>query len=76
MSDVLERVAQILKDQLRDVDHQTLKSDPNRPRWYNTAQWARNTMVTQRLLLSKSPRGVWEISEAGRKYLRTNTGTA
>jgi hypothetical protein len=74
MSQVLDHVGDLMKDQLQDVDHQSLKSDPNKPRWNNTAQWARNTMVTQKLLLSKSPRGVWEISEAGRKYLRNKTG--
>lgn len=72
MSQVLESVGKIMKDQLREVDHLHLKSEPNKPRWYNTAQWTRNTMVIQRLLL-KGQRGIWEISEAGRKYLRSET---
>ncbi len=71
MHQVLDRVGEMMKGALRDVDHQPLKSDPHSPRWKNTAQWARNTMVADKLLLSKSPRGVWELSEAGRRYLQS-----
>ncbi len=38
-------------------------------RWHNTAQWARRHMVDEGLLRDDSPRGVWEMTEAGRKYL-------
>ncbi len=34
--------------------------------WRNSAQWARNSMVQEGLLKADSPRGVWNISEAGR----------
>jgi hypothetical protein len=71
MQQVLERVGAAMKDQLRDVDYESLKSDPTHPRWNNTAQWARNTMVTNGLLKNNSPRGVWEITAAGKEYLRT-----
>jgi hypothetical protein len=72
MQQVLETVGSAMKDQLREVDYQSLKSDPGHPRWHNTAQWARNTMVREGLLKNNSPRGVWEITAAGRKNLRTN----
>lgn len=72
MQQVLEKVGAMMKDQLRDVDHQSLKSDPGHPRWNNTAQWARNTMVADGLLKNNSPRGVWEITAAGRERLRTS----
>jgi hypothetical protein len=70
MQQVLEKVGAAMKTQLRDVDYQPLKSDPSRPRWNNTAQWARNTMVADGLLKNNSPRGVWEITAAGREHLR------
>jgi hypothetical protein len=70
---VLEKVGAALRGQLRDVDSQSLKSDPTRPRWNNTAQLARNTMVADGLLKNNSPRGVWEITAAGRERLRTST---
>jgi hypothetical protein len=70
MSEVLDRVLQSMKGMLRDVDYEPLASDPDMPRWKNTAQWARNSMVREGLLRSNSPRGVWEISDAGVKFLR------
>lgn len=59
-----------MKEILRDVDFEPLASDPHNPRWRNAAQWARNSMVNEGLLKSGSPRGVWEITEKGREYLK------
>ena len=56
---------------LRDVDFQPLASDPELPRWRNTGQWARNALVKQGLMRRDSPRGVWEISDAGHRYLES-----
>jgi len=66
---VLDKVHQIMKGVLKPVDEEPLKSEPHTPRWRNAAQWARNSMVNDGLLEADSPRGVWEISEAGREYL-------
>jgi hypothetical protein len=76
MQRILEKVGAAMKGQLRDVDYEPLKSDPSRPRWNNTAQWARNTMVAEGLLKNNSPRGVWEITAAGRKELRASESVA
>jgi len=69
MNDVLVLVEKSMKGTLKKVDYEPLASDPEMLRWRNSAQWARNTMVTQGLLKSTSPRGTWEISQAGRKTL-------
>ncbi|GIW83286.1 MAG: hypothetical protein KatS3mg105_5093 [Gemmatales bacterium] len=69
LGDVLDRVHEMMRDILRDVDFQPLASDPALPRWRNAAQWARNSMCREGLLKNDSPRGIWEISEAGRRYL-------
>jgi len=69
MRDVLDKVEKIMKDTLKPVDFEPLASDPDNPRWRNAAQWARNTMVNEGLLKNDSPRGFWEISDTGRKYL-------
>jgi hypothetical protein len=69
--DVLDRVYDIMKNSLKPVDEKPLPSDPNTPRWRNTACWAREHMVREGLLKSDSPRGIWEISEAGRKWLES-----
>lgn len=66
---VVDNVLPFVKDQLKDVDYEPIRSDPNRPRWRNTAHWARNSMVEQGLLKDDSPRGVWEISDKGRRWL-------
>lgn len=70
MHDVLAKVGEAMKPVLRDVDYQPLASDPDMPRWRNAAQWARYSMVKEGLLKADSPRGIWEITNAGRDYLR------
>ena len=73
--EVLERVEGRMRGQLSDADHQSLPSTPGTSRWYNTAQWSRNTMVNEGLLHSGSPRGTWEITAAGRDYLRKHSAS-
>jgi restriction system protein len=67
--EVLPQVEKMVRAELSDADYQHLPSTPNMPRWYNTAQWARHSMVQEGLLRDDSPRGTWEISKAGRRYL-------
>jgi len=69
MGDVLNKVEEEMRTQLNAYDRQPLPSDPTQTRWRNTAQWARNAMVKEGLLSATSPRGVWEITQAGRKWL-------
>ena len=69
MGQVLDRVLQSMRGTLKNVDYEPLASDPDMPRWKNAAQWARNSMVKEGLLRSNSPRGVWEISDAGIRFL-------
>lgn len=40
-------------------------------RWRNTARWRRNALVKLGFLRTDSPRGIWEISETGRAWLKT-----
>lgn len=70
-SEVLDIVYEAVKDILKPLDLEKLPSG-NDLRWRNTAQWARNTMVSKGLLRSDSRRGFWEISEKGKDYLREN----
>ena len=70
MQAVLEKVYETMKPILKDVDHQPLASDPDMPRWRNSAQWARNTMRQEGLIKDDSPHGTWEISEAGRQRIK------
>ncbi|MCC6826499.1 MAG: winged helix-turn-helix domain-containing protein [Acidobacteria bacterium] len=70
MGEVLDKVLVKMKSTLKDVDYEPLASDPEGPRWKNAAQWARNTMVKNGMMRNDSPRGVWEITEKGKEFLR------
>jgi len=69
VADVLDRVGKKMKGVLKDVDYEPLASNSDNPRWRNAAQWARNTMVNEGLLKNDSPRGIWELTETGYKWL-------
>ncbi len=65
--DVLEGVYKKMKPTLKPADHEKLPS--GEVRWRKGVQWERKKMVDDGLLKSESPRGVWELSEKGRKEL-------
>lgn len=69
VGEVLERIGTRMKSLLTPYDHESLRSDPDIVRWRNTAQWCRLALVQEGLMRRDSPRGIWEISEAGRKWL-------
>ena len=74
MDVVLERVQALMGDQLNAHDLDTF-ADGKTIRWRNTAQWARNTLREEGLIRDDTPRGIWGISEAGRKWLKAQTGS-
>jgi hypothetical protein len=69
VSKVLDRVGTKMKSQLTKHDMEPLPSNPKEMRWRNTAQWCRVTMVNEGLLKGDSPRGVWEVTAAGKRAL-------
>lgn len=69
MGDVLDRVHDLISETLKPVDYERLNSGSRPIRWRNTAQFARNALKDDGLLSESSPHGIWEISDAGRKYL-------
>ena len=70
MNKVLEVVERKMKGVLNEYDYKRLASEPHEIRWKNTAQWCRNTLVREGLLRADSPRGIWEISEKGRRWIK------
>jgi predicted nucleic acid-binding protein len=66
---VLNRVGEKMKGLLKPLDYETHKSDGKSIRWRNSAQWARNAMVNDDGRMKKSPNGIWDISEMGRRWL-------
>jgi hypothetical protein len=71
VSEILDKVSELVADKLNEYDRSPLPSNASMERWRNTAQWARLSMVREGLLASDSPRGMWAISAAGRKRLKT-----
>lgn len=69
--DVVDKIGEKMKHKLTDSDRERLKTRAVL-RWRNTAEWARNTLKEKGLLKGDSPRGIWEISEKGRKYYEKN----
>jgi restriction system protein len=69
--DVLERVHAKMKNILNTYDYEDLSSN-NQKRWENTTQWVKYKMVEEGLLDRNVPRGVWRITERGRKLYQNN----
>lgn len=68
--EILDRLGETMKGILKPVDYEPLKSDSSIVRWRNTAQWARDKMANRDGRMKKgSPRGIWQISDKGRKWL-------
>ena len=76
MQSVLEHVHGQIGEQFGAVDLQPLPSDPDSIRWKNTAQWCRLKLKHEGLLRGDSPWGIWEITEAGRKWLEEQEKSA
>lgn len=72
MNAVLDRVGIKMKGVLNEYDYRPKASDPSQVRWRNAAAWCRFTLVKEGLLRSNSPHGIWEISEEGRKVLKSS----
>ena len=69
VKDVISHLYDVMKWQFKPVDLTPLSSSGEN-RWIKTANWARYNMKEGGLLKSNSPRGIWEISEKGREYLK------
>ena len=67
--EVLERVKKKMNDNFTEIDREFLPSGLDL-RWRNKANWARLPMIKQGLLKQNSPRGIWEITESGKNYLK------
>ena len=69
----LIRVGEILESRLTADDRLPLLSTPEL-RWRDTVSWARIDLKEMGYLSVNSPRGIWEITPAGRVYLEKNQG--
>jgi len=65
--DVIDALEARLGKQLTARDHDVLEM--GEVRWRNRARFARLRMKEQGLISDQSPRGIWEITEKGRRFL-------
>ncbi len=65
--DVLRELGSRLDKRLTALDKELLRN--NVVRWANRAQFVRFELIKRGDLLDNSPRGVWELSEQGRRRL-------
>lgn len=67
-----EEVLQSMKSKMAPVlkpkDFDVVSSGEER--WRNTARWRRNALVKIGFLRADSPRGIWEISDSGKAWLK------
>lgn len=66
--EVVGAVGEMVKDRLTDLDYEEMST--GQTRWQSRVQFARLRMVERGWIESGSPRGVWEISDAGRSHLK------
>lgn len=65
-NDVITAVGELVADRLTEADHEPLKI--GEVRWRNRVRFARLRMRERGLLKEDSPKGVWEITDEGRRY--------
>ncbi|MBC7327596.1 winged helix-turn-helix domain-containing protein [bacterium] len=65
---VLDRVYEKIKDRVTDDDRKILQS--GQYFWENRAHWVRLQLKEQGYLRADTPKGIWELTDEGWKYLK------
>lgn len=66
---VVDAVGVKVKDQLTDLDREKLPSGGIR--WENRLQFVRLRLIEKGFMIKESGRGIWAISDEGRKFMAT-----
>ncbi len=66
-SEVIAEVEKVMAARLTDVDREELSSGG--VRWQNRVQFVRLKLIKKGEIVAGSPRGIWEISPAGRERI-------
>jgi restriction system protein len=69
---VIELVGQKMQNVLRPADYEKLPQS-SFIRWENRVAWQASNMRREGYIKNDSPRGIWEITDAGRKWLDDNS---
>ena len=70
---VVDRVGELLEGKLTKIDYDNLQSGGIR--WQSRLQFVRLKLVKQGWMSKDAPRGVWAITDLGRKQFDNETGT-
>lgn len=73
-SEAIAEVRVVIEDKLMPMDLEML--DSGKPRWEMRVVFTRLRLIKAGWLNDDSPRGMWEISEAGRRHLAEHQVTA
>ena len=68
IKDVFEKLGARMKNHLKPIDFETIKS--GQVRWQNTVQWAKSELTSDGLIAKNSPRGLWQITDKGKERLK------
>jgi hypothetical protein len=67
-ADVLKAIYKKLESKLKPADLEPMENT-GEPRWRLQARFERKNMALDGLLKPDSPRGLWELTEKGKKYV-------
>jgi len=68
--DVIVKVGEKMKSIFKPKDYEKTTSRTKELRWQNNTRWARQKMVDDGRLKADSAKGLWEISDKGRAWLK------
>ena len=69
-SDIVADLEAAMGATLTTHDRMALPSNPHEIRWQNTVAWARHDLRLAGRIKDDSPQGIWEISDAGREWVK------
>lgn len=67
VADVRKTIEPRIASHLRPGDHDRVSTGD--PRWWNAVCWERMDCVREGLLVNGSPRGVWAITDKGKRFV-------
>jgi len=68
VTEIVPRLERVMAPRLKSGDYEPVSS--GQVRWWNATCWERADLVREGLLSDRSPRGVWVLTEAGRRAAR------
>jgi len=70
VKDIRDALAPKVKPRLSEDDFQLVSTGDER--WWNATCWERSNLVKEGLFRNDSQRGIWELSDQGRRYILGN----